>query len=194
VAFPRSNQVIIINIGDHFSVSDVYSPAAAKAEVGHTVWINGKQGLPFLLTNKGETAMYAIGIKLGMLPFVVGLPAIETNDAALSAEHWSSGGICFLREQLLACVDVHMGFGLIEDYLRKLIGRKDLSAVNKIKWLSEAVPVRRVEARGPGALTAQQAVCVVCRSGGKHGRVGRRSSGGEGLSRWCSSFFRFVVP
>jgi hypothetical protein len=46
VAFPRSNQVIIINIGDHFSISDVYLPGSAKTEVGHIVWINGKQGLP----------------------------------------------------------------------------------------------------------------------------------------------------
>ena len=145
IAFPRSNQVIIINVGDHFSVSDVYSPIAVKTEVGHTVWINGKQGVPYLLTNKGVTAMYAIGIKLGMLPFVAGLPAIETNDAALGAEHWVSMDSRFLREQLLGCTDVHTGFGLIENYLRKLIGRKDLSAVNKIKWLSEAVPVRRVE-------------------------------------------------
>ena len=145
IAFQRSNQVIIINVGDQFSVSDVYSPGAERTKVGHSVWINGKQGSPFLLSNKGVTAMYAIGIKLGMLPFVAGLPAIETNDAALSADHWVSMDSSFLREQLMGCANVNAGFGLIEHYLRKLIGRKDLSAFNKVKWLSEAVPVRRVE-------------------------------------------------
>jgi AraC-like DNA-binding protein len=145
IAFQRSNQVIIINIGDHFSVSDVYSPGVGNTTVGHAVWINGKQGTPFLLSNKGVTAMYAIGIRLGMLPFVAGLPAMETNDTALSADHWVSMDSSFLREQLMGCADVHAGFGLIEDYLKKLIGRKDLSAFNRIKWLSEVVPVRRVE-------------------------------------------------
>lgn len=145
IAFQRWNQAIIINLGDHFSVSDVYSPTPVKNKVGHSVWINGKQASPFLLSNKGVTAMYAIGIKLGMLPFVAGLPAVETNDVTVSAEDWPSMDISFLREQLLACTNVHAGFRLIEDYMRKLIGRKDLSAVNKVRWLSEAVPVRRVE-------------------------------------------------
>lgn len=90
IALQRSNQVIIINVGSNFSVADIYTPSSPGNEVKETVWINGKQEQSFFLRNSGTTSMYAIGMRLGMLPFVAGLPAIETNDRALGADHWAS--------------------------------------------------------------------------------------------------------
>jgi hypothetical protein len=86
------HQVIIINLGTRFSSSDIYAPEASAVvrETSSAVWINGKQDDPFLLGNRGDTAMYAIGMKLGMLPYFADLPAIETNNSAFGAEHWAS--------------------------------------------------------------------------------------------------------
>src|SRR5581483_2219093 len=95
VAFPRMHQVIIINLGARFSSSDVYAPEANSVvhETSSTVWINGKQDNPFLLGNAGITAMYAIGLKLGMVPYFANLPAIKTNNVTLEAKHWTSHAI-----------------------------------------------------------------------------------------------------
>jgi hypothetical protein len=75
VAFPRMHQVIIINLGTRFSSCDVYAPEAGVRETSSAVWINGKQDDPFLLGNSGVTAMYAVSLKLGMVPFFANLPA-----------------------------------------------------------------------------------------------------------------------
>jgi len=145
IAFPRMHQVIIINMADNFLVSDIYAAAPKTKEVTETVWINGKQDVPFMLGNKGETAMYAIGLKLGMLPYFADLPAITTNDQAVGAEHWTSGEIFNLREQLMGVPDVQDGFALIERYLTLQLVKRDLSQFGKIKWLGSAMKTRRVE-------------------------------------------------
>ncbi|NII23583.1 AraC family transcriptional regulator [Pseudoflavitalea sp. X16] len=139
VAFQRAWQVIIINVGSNFSTSDVYTSSPRKQELTDTVWINGKQDNTFMLENTGVMAMYAIGLKPGMLPYLANLPAMETNDLAVSAEHWTSREIFNLREQLLACRDVHQGFLLIEKYLTALLLKRDLPNLPKVKWLDTAI-------------------------------------------------------
>jgi AraC-like DNA-binding protein len=145
VAFPRMHQVIIINLGTHFSSSDVYSPVAPVRETSSSVWVNGKQDDPFLLGNMGVTAMYAIGLKLGMLPYFADLPAIETNNLALGAENWTSREIFTLQEQLLGCSTVTAGFLLIERYLLGLLGGRDLSDLQRVKWLGKTMYTQTVE-------------------------------------------------
>jgi AraC-like DNA-binding protein len=146
VAFPRMHQVIIINLGTCFSTSDVYTSDAGAPvrETGSTVWINGKQDDPFLLGNPGDTAMYAIGLKLGMVPYFADLPAIETNNLALGAENWASCGIFELQEQLLECASVAAGFLLIENYLLNLLRGRDLADLERVKWLGRAMYTQTV--------------------------------------------------
>lgn len=139
VAFPRMNQVIIINIGTNFNTSDVYSPKSEVLEVNSKVWINGKHDIPFMLGNKGITAMFAIGLKAGMLPYFANLPACETNDQAVDAINWTSKEIFNLREQLAGCADITSAFQLIEQYLLNIIQQRDLSNLEKIKWLSAEI-------------------------------------------------------
>jgi len=139
VAFPRMHQVIIINLGSNFNTSDVYNISKPELEVSETVWINGKHDTPFMLGNKGGMAMYAIGLKLGMLPWFANLPTSETNDLAVGAENWTSREIFSLRRQLLECPDVNTGFLLIEKYLLNMIRQRDLSNLEKIKWLSQSL-------------------------------------------------------
>jgi AraC-like DNA-binding protein len=146
VAFPRMHQVIIVNLGTRFSSSDIYAPEASAVvrETSSTVWINGKQDDPFLLGNRGVTAMYAIGLKLGMAPYFANLPAIETNNLALGAENWASRGIFELQEQLLECESVGAGFLLIENYLLNLLRRGDFSELERVKWLGRAMYTQTV--------------------------------------------------
>ena len=150
VAFPRMHQVIIINLGAPFSTSDVYDPAAAAGDKSDGVWINGKQDAPFLLENAGVTAMYAIGLKLGMVPFFAGLPAKETNNFAVSAGDWGvgarlrAGEMAALREELMGC-SVAAGFVLVERYLLSLVKGVDLSAFSKVRWLGQAMYTSSVE-------------------------------------------------
>jgi len=139
IAFQRMHQVIIINMGGNYTVSDIYAKDPVIKECTDTIWINGKQEIPFMLDNRGEAAMYAIGIKLGMLPFFADLPAIETNDITVGAEHWTSKAIFHLREQLMDCAEVRDGFLLIEAYLTRLLMKRDLAAVEKIRWLDKAI-------------------------------------------------------
>ena len=68
-----------------------------------------------MLGNSGVTAMYAVGLKLGMVPYFANLPAIETNNLALEAENWASYEVFELQEQLVACESVTSGFLLIEN-------------------------------------------------------------------------------
>lgn len=140
IAFPRMHQVIIINLGTRFSSADIYSLTAPVRETGSAVWINGKQDESFLLGNPGVTAMYAIGVKLGMLPFFASVPAIETSNQALGAEHWTTPEIFSLQQRLLTCPCVSEGFLLIERYLLDLLAtNKDFSSLDKIKWLGRAI-------------------------------------------------------
>ena len=139
VAFPRMHQVIIINLGSNFNTSDVYNISKQPLEVSETVWINGKHDTPFMLGNKGGMAMYAIGLKLGMLPWFANLPTSETNDQAVGAANWTSREIYNLREQLLGCDTVQNGFLLIEKYLLDIVRHRDLSNLEKIKWLSQSI-------------------------------------------------------
>jgi AraC-like DNA-binding protein len=146
IAFPRMHQVIIINLGTRFSSSDIYVPetSAVTRETNSTVWINGKQDNPFLLGNAGVTAMYAIGLKLGMVPYFANLPAIESNNLALEAENWASYEIFELQEQLLACESVASGFLLIENYLLNLLRGRDFSDLEKVKWLGRTMHTQTV--------------------------------------------------
>jgi AraC-like DNA-binding protein len=144
VAFQRAYQTIIINMGANFAVSDIYARASKSREHTGTIWINGKQEIPFMLENHGITQMYVIGVRGGMLPYFADLPAIETNDQAVDAENWTSREIFNLREQLLACPDIRSGFLLIEKYLTGLLLRRDLSNLDKIKWLDKAIHTRSV--------------------------------------------------
>lgn len=148
VAFPRTHQVTIINLGTNFNSTDVYDPSKEGFEVNDTVWINGKHETPFMLGNKGNNmAMYAIGIKLGMLPFFADLPASETNEQAVGAQNWTSRDIFFLREQLLGCTDIYSGFLLIEKYLLNIVRHRDLTPLKKIQWLGKAIytsPVNQI--------------------------------------------------
>jgi len=139
VAFPRVNQVIIINLGSSFFSSDIYTSDAPEHEVNATVWMNGKHDTHFMLGNKGTTSMYAIGIKLGMMPYFASLPAYATNDQAVDAVHWTNPEIFNLREQLFLCKNTHQGFLLIEQFLTNLLKGKDLSSFEKITWLSKAI-------------------------------------------------------
>jgi AraC-like DNA-binding protein len=149
VAFPRMNQTIIINLGSPFGVADVYRPELPSKGGVDGVWINGKQDMPFLLENAGITSMYAIGLKLGMVPYFAGLPAMATNNLAVGAEDWEAGsrlqasGIALLREQLMES-SVEAGFGLIGRYLLSLVRGSDLSALRKVQWLGRAMYTRPV--------------------------------------------------
>lgn len=144
VAFPRMHQVIIINLGSNFTTSDVYDIVKKEEEVTGSVWINGAHETSFMLGNRGNTAMYAIGLKLGMVPFFANLPASETNDQAVQAENWTSHEIFHLREQLLACADVQQGFLLIEKYLLHMVRHRDMSNLEKIHWLGRAIQTNSV--------------------------------------------------
>jgi AraC-like DNA-binding protein len=150
VAFPRMNQTIIINLGSPFGVSEVYQAGVPLRGGVDGVWINGKQDEPFLLGNDGSTAMYAIGLKLGMVPYFAGLPAMETNNLAVGAEDWGTGSrlhiseIALLREQLMGC-SIEAGFNLIERYLLSLVKGSDLSELRKVQWLGRAMVTRPVE-------------------------------------------------
>lgn len=145
VAFPRLHQVIIINAGTRFSSSDIYAAAPVLQETSDTIWINGKQDLPFMLGNRGETAMYAIGLQAGRLPWLAGLPAMETNDLTVGADNWAPDNIYALREQLLSGGDVQKGFLLIEAWLTRLLVKKDLSRLAKVKWLESAIHTHSVQ-------------------------------------------------
>jgi AraC-like DNA-binding protein len=150
VAFPRMHQVIIINLGSAFRTADVYRLEAPPRAACDGIWINGKQDKPFQLTNDGVTSMYAIGLKLGMVPYFAGLPAIETNNMTVGAEDWGTGSrlraseIALLREQLMEC-SVEEGFVLIEQYLHSLVRGSDLSRLRKVQWLGAAMYSRPVE-------------------------------------------------
>ncbi len=150
VAFPRMNQVIIINLGAAFGVSDVFSGQSLRG-TANGIWINGKQDEPFLLDNDGVTSMYAIGLRLGMVPYFTGLPARETNNLAVEAGDWGAGSrlraseIAALREQLFD-LSIEAGFGLIERYLLSLVRNSDLSAMRKVQWLGRAMHSQPVEA------------------------------------------------
>jgi len=144
VAFQRMNQTIIINMGPNFRVSDIYTPAPKRNELTETIWINGKQEIPFMLEHDGIMAMYVIGVKPGMLPYLADLPAIETNEMAVGAENWGSKEIYHLREQLQECANTRLGLLLIEQYLEKWLLKKDFLYLDKIKWLGKTLHTHTV--------------------------------------------------
>ena|SRR5579872_3274681 len=49
VALQRMYQTIIINMGPRFRVSGIYATPPQPNEQTDTIWINGKQELPFML-------------------------------------------------------------------------------------------------------------------------------------------------
>lgn len=138
VAFPRMHQVIIINLANNFNVSDIYNSKASITEFSHTVWVNGMHDEPFMLGNNGGTAMYAIGVKLGMLPFFSSIPTSESSGSALDAWHWSDKSIFTLREQLLE-TDIQSGFRLIEQYLLRIVRNSKFHELEKLKWLGKVI-------------------------------------------------------
>ncbi|MBS1567163.1 MAG: AraC family transcriptional regulator [Bacteroidetes bacterium] len=147
IAFQRMQQTIIINLGTAFGVTDIYTHAPQRRETTEPVWINGKQEIPFLLENNGTTAMYAIGIRPGCLPWLTGLPAVVTNDLSVEAANWASDGIYDLREQLLECGDTQIatGFRLIEQYFCRRLMRQELSGLERIQWMDKAMQTSSVE-------------------------------------------------
>lgn len=145
IAFPRMNQTIIINMGSGFGVSEIYTPSAHVRETVDGIWINGKQDRHFMLENDGLMKMYVIGVRPGRLPYLTGLPAIETTDQAVGAEHWGPADIFSLRDRLFECPDARSGCMLIEQYLGRWLMREDWAHFDKIKWLDRTIPTHRVE-------------------------------------------------
>jgi AraC-like DNA-binding protein len=144
VAFQRLYQTIIINMDGPFRVSDIYNTIPGAREQLDTVWINGKQEIPFMLENP-SMKMYVLGIRTGMLPFLADIPAIATNELAVEAVHWTSQGIYQLREQLLECSTIHAGFVLIDDYFTRILAGKDHTDFSRISWLGKAIHSHTVE-------------------------------------------------
>lgn len=145
VAFQRVYQTIIINMGSEFTVSDLYTEKPIREELHDPIWINGKQEKTFMLENKGITAMYVIGVKYGMLPWLADLPAMETNELSVGAKNWAPKDIYDLHDQLFECKNIHEGFVLIEQYLTRLLLKKDIGNQAKITWLNQAIHTSRVE-------------------------------------------------
>jgi AraC-like DNA-binding protein len=143
-AFQRVYQTIIINLETNFLVSPLYEAKAVPVENKSVIWINGKQDIPIMIENKGITKMYVIGVNSGMLPYLTNLPAYETNNKAVSAEHWASPDIFSLREQLLTC-SIKEGFTLIEKYFASLLLKKDVSNIDKVLWLNNAINTHTVD-------------------------------------------------
>lgn len=145
IAFPRMNQVIIINLGSNFQTSDIYNPASRPTECNSTIWMNGKQDTAYMLGNPHHTSMYAIGLKLGMLPYFANLPAIETNQQTVGAEHWTSKQIFDLREQLQECPGDPKNFERIETYLTQKLIASPTPNLEKIRWIAKAMHTSSVE-------------------------------------------------
>lgn len=145
IAFPRMHQTIIINMGSGFGVSEIYAPASKERETSGTIWINGKQDTHFMLRNDGRMEMYVIGVRPGRLPYLTGLPAIETTDRAVEAANWGSADLFALRDRLFECPSARAGCVLIEQYLDRLLKRVEWAHLDKIQWLDRAIPVTRVE-------------------------------------------------
>ena len=49
IAFQRAQQVIIINLGDRFTVNELFEPLSREKETNQDIWINGKQETSFVL-------------------------------------------------------------------------------------------------------------------------------------------------
>ena len=88
--------------------------------------------------------MYAIGVKLGMLPFFTGFSTALTNERALGSEYWAAKEIFELREQLYETTTSD-GFRLIEKFLSNLLAKSDHHDHQKILWLSQSLSKFSVE-------------------------------------------------
>jgi AraC-like DNA-binding protein len=146
VALQRMHQVIILNMGTAFGATDIHTGRARQGAATGQVWVNGKQEVPFMLENDGVTAMYAITLRAGMLPYFIGLPAVETNDLAVGAEHWKRRGVFDLCSQLAAQQNIRQGFDMIEAYLLRHLAQVDLTTFDRVRWLGDALTVTPVEA------------------------------------------------
>jgi AraC-like DNA-binding protein len=144
IALQRVYQVIIINIGSNFHVSDPYVSTPAR-EHQSIVWINGKHETPYAIQNFGTARMFVIGIKPGMLPYFIRIPVTETNNQALDAEEWSTGGITELRTALLSCKEIQEAFLMIEDFFTTQLQGKDFSQLPKINYLAGAMRTSTVQ-------------------------------------------------
>jgi len=144
IALQRVYQTFIINLGDNFYTSHPYTTEQPKEHLP-VIWINGKHEQPIALENKGRMSMYVIGVLPGLLPFFSRAPVAATNDLALGAEHWAEPDIFTLRERLLTCATIQMGFQLIEDYLTARLEGVDLSPLPMISFINNALPVSTVE-------------------------------------------------
>lgn len=190
VALQRMHQVIILNMGTDFGATDIHSGRPRQDAHTGPVWVNGKQEIPFMLENHGVTAMYAITLRAGMLPFFAGMPAVETNELAVGAEHWKRRGFFELHDRLLGEPDVREAFKMIEAYMLRELGRADISEAKRTHWLGEALTHKRVEttaaARCPPSTTT-----TTSRTSSTTSRPGcrsRRSSTGG-----CASVFHRSV-
>jgi AraC-like DNA-binding protein len=151
VALQRLHQVIIINLGTDFSATDIHTGAPRQDAHTGSVWINGKQETPFMLQNNGTTAMYAVTLREGMLPFFAGLPASETNDLAVGVEHWRPTRIQDLHGRLMETDNIQRGFHYIEDYFSAHLRGADLHNLTRIRWIGQALYTASVAEIG-GAL------------------------------------------
>ena len=155
VALQRLNQVIIFNLGTDFTATDIHTGLARQEAHTGSVWVNGKQETPFMLGNAGRTAMYAVTLRAGMLPYFVGLPASETNELAVGVEHWKTRHIQEVHGRLMEEADIQQGFRYIEDCLMAQLRGADLSNLARVQWLSQAMYGASVAEIG-GALGASR--------------------------------------
>lgn len=139
VALQRLNQVIIFNLGTDFTATDIHTGLARQEARTGSVWVNGKQETPFMLGNAGVTAMYAVTLQVGMLPYFAGMPALETNELAVGVEHWKATGIKEVHGRLMEQQDIQQGFRYIEACLMAHLRGADLSNLDRVRWLGQAL-------------------------------------------------------
>lgn len=143
LAFQRVYQNILINLGDNFFSGNPYINATTENK--SLVWINGRQLSPFFLENPGTSRFYVIAVKPGMLSFFCTLPVNETNDKALSFEHWTTTDMLSLRTRLLN-VTPEEGFTAIEEHFTALIAHIiNPALLDYIQVISKMLPHHTVE-------------------------------------------------
>jgi AraC-like DNA-binding protein len=143
LALQRVYQNILINLGDNFFSGSPYTDAPIENK--SLVWINGRQVSPFILENPGVTRFYVIAVKPGMLSFFCTLPVNETNDKALSFEHWTTTDMLSLRTHLLH-VTHEEGFAAIEKHFTAMIADiHDPALFGHIQVISKMLPDHTVD-------------------------------------------------
>lgn len=143
IALQRVYQVIIINLGDDFGSSNPYLDEEVRYHPAK-VWINGMHQTPFALHNSGKVNFYVIGVKPGMLSFLINCAVADTNGNAHAAAYWADEDILQLRSELKKVSYVE-GFSLIEAYLLKKVKPVEAQELEKISYLAHAMFEVRVD-------------------------------------------------